>query len=498
MLKSKLRLFWGSSSDAVPCENRIARWLGRRGIIFCEVDFAGAAALQDLFSPIKEQRMAAVAPLPQRMRPRTLNEFIGQEHILGPGKLLRRMIEVDRLTSLIFYGPPGTGKTTLAQLIASSTRRHFAELNAAASGVREVRDVLAEAQLRLQQTGQNTVLFLDEIHRFNRAQQDILLTDVERGVIVLVGATTENPFFSVNAPLVSRSQIFQFQALEPQHIQDLLLRAAADKTRGFPSIEVSITKEALRHWVTQCDGDARRALLALELAVLSTQGQSGEAFAGGQVIITEPIAAESIQRKAMVYDPTGDEHYDSASALIKSMRGSDPDAAVYWLARMLEAGEDPLFIARRIAIFASEDIGNAAPMALVLAAAAVQAVQFVGMPECRLTLSQAVTYMACTPKSNSATLAISEATRDVRENRTLPVPRHLRDSHYAGAKSLGHEGYKYPHDFPEGYVPQVYLGVEKHYYLPTDRGHERELRRYLEQLGRMASDGPCPGDGGKK
>jgi putative ATPase len=438
---------------------------------------------------MREKRRAASMPLAARMRPRDLDEFSGQSHILGPGKLLRRMIEADRLTSVIFYGPPGTGKTTLAHLIAATTNCHFVEMNAAAVGVKEVREVLTQAKLRLGDTSQRTVLFLDEIHRFNKSQQDILLGDVELGLIILVGATTENPFFSVNSALVSRSQIFQFEPLGEAEVRSIVLAAAADVERGYGAVPLDLREEAVEHWVRTSDGDARRALMALEIAVLS--GGKREKNTAGKIVIDLEVAQESIQRKAVVYSGTGDEHYDAASALIKSMRGSDPDAAIYWLARMLHAGEDPRFIARRIAILASEDIGNADPAALILAAAMVQVVEFVGLPEAQLTLAQAVTYMACCPKSNAATVAIGEATGDVENNRTVPVPRHLRDTHYKGAKELGHEGYKYAHDYPEGYVPQEYLGVDKTYYRPTDRGKEAVFRAYLEKLAKIrAEQGP--------
>lgn len=442
--------------------------------------------MPDLFEPQRAQRRAASMPLAARMRPRTLDEFAGQSHILGPGKLLRRMIEADRLTSLIFYGPPGTGKTTLAHLIAAKTNGHFVELNAAAVGVKEVREVLTDGKARLGDTGQRTVLFLDEIHRFNKAQQDILLGDVELGLIILVGATTENPFFSVNSALVSRSQIFQFQPLTEADIRSIVWAAASDKQRGYGQIPLDLRPEAVDHWVTTSDGDARRALTALEIAVLS--GGKRQQNTEGKIVIDLEVAQESIQRKAVVYSGTGDEHYDAASALIKSMRGSDPDAAIYWLARMLHAGEDPRFIARRIAILASEDIGNADPAAVILAAAMLQVVEFVGLPEAQLTLAQAVTYMACAPKSNASTVAIGQATSDVENNRTIPVPRHLRDAHYAGAGQLGHEGYKYAHDYPEGYVPQEYLGVDKTYYRPTDRGKEAVFKAYLEKLAKIREE----------
>jgi putative ATPase len=442
--------------------------------------------MSDLFEPMRKKNREATMPLAARMRPRVLDQFVGQTHILGPGKLLRRMIEADRLTSLIFYGPPGTGKTTLAHLIANHTQCHFVDMNAAAVGVKEVREVLAEAKGRLGETAKRTVLFLDEIHRFNKAQQDILLPDVEMGQIVLVGATTENPFFSVNSALVSRSQIFQFEPLTEGEIRSIIWSASSDKERGYGNLPLELKPEAVEHWVTISDGDARRALTALEIAVLS--GGKRENNAGGKIVIDLDVAQESIQRKAVVYDATGDQHYDAASAFIKSMRGSDPDAALYWLARMLHAGEDPRFIARRIAILASEDIGNADPAALILAGAMIQVVELIGMPEAQLTLAQAVTYMACCPKSNASTVAIGEAMEDVQKNRTVPVPRHLRDTHYAGSKELGNEGYKYAHDYPEGYVPQEYLGVEKQYYRPTNRGKEATFKAYLEKLVKIRAE----------
>jgi putative ATPase len=457
------------------------------------------AAPQDLFASQRQRNRDAHAPLAVRMRPRTLDEFAGQSHFLAKGKLLRRMLEADRIVSLIFYGPPGTGKTTLAKLIANYIHCHFEQLNAASIGVKEVRSVLDAARTRLEDGGKRTVLFLDEIHRFNRAQQDILLPDVEAGYIILVGATTENPFFSVNSPLVSRSQIFQFAPLSETEIKSLITRAATDKERGFGNLNLTIDEEALTFWATTCDGDARRALTALEIAVISTLSDrdhssppsptsnithptSNIPHPTSDLTITLPIAEESIQRKAIVYDPTGDEHYDAASALIKSMRGGDPDAAVYWVARMLEAGEDPRFIARRIAILASEDIGNADPRALMIAQAAYDITDRIGMPECQLTLGQAAIYMALAPKSNASALAIWAAMKDVREGRTIPVPKHLRDGHYAGSKRLGHgQGYQYPHDHPGGHVDQDYLGVDKQYYLPTDRGFEANIRKIMEQ-----------------
>jgi len=444
----------------------------------------------DLFAESRRKNVERAQPLAARMRPRTLDEFAGQTHFLGKGKLLRRMLEADRLTSVIFYGPPGTGKTTLASLIAGYTKSHFEQLNAAAVGVKEVRAVLDAARARLETGGKRTVLFLDEIHRFNRAQQDILLPDVENGLVLLVGATTENPFFAVNSPLVSRSQIFQFAPLSEADIKALIRRAVADPDRGYGKLKIEIADEAINHWATTSDGDGRRALSALEVAVLSQLSEQAGAEHTGEarsaapdsppIVITLGVAEESIQRKAIVYDPTGDEHYDAASALIKSMRGSDPDAAVYWVARMLEAGEDPRFVARRIAILASEDIGNADPRALLVAAAAFDVVEKIGMPEAQLTLGQAAVYMATAPKSNASAMAIWDAMKDVREGRTLPVPRHLRDTHYKQSARLGHgEGYKYAHDFEGGHVKQDYLGVDKTYYVPTDRGYESQIAERL-------------------
>jgi putative ATPase len=409
------------------------------------------------------------------MRPRTLDEFVGQEHFLGPGKLLRRLLQADRLTSVIFYGPPGTGKTALAHVIAQHTQCVFRQLNAVAAGIKDVRELLEEARAELADTGRRTILFVDELHRFNRAQQDVLLPDVEEGRVVLIGATTQNPFFAVNSPLLSRSQIFTFQPLARAEVRLLLERALADPERGLGGRQVHAAPEALDFLAEICDGDARRALSALEVGVLSLDGEPVE--------FTLEVARDSIQRKALDYDATGDAHYDVASAFIKSMRGSDPDAAIYWLARMLEAGEDPRFIARRVIICASEDVGNADPQALVVAAAALQATEFVGLPECQLALAQAVTYIATAPKSNASTLAIGKARDDVRSGRTLAVPDHLRDSHYLGAKDLGRGAdYKYSHDYEGGWVAQQYLPEDRRYYEPVDRGYEAEIRRRLDAM----------------
>lgn len=477
----------------------------------------------DLFADSRRKNLDRVAPLALRMRPRTLDEFVGQGHFLGPGKLLRRMLQADRLMSVLFYGPPGTGKTTLAAIIARHTRSHFVEMNAASVGVKEVRAVLDAAKERLSHGGQRTVLFLDEIHRFNRAQQDILLGDVEAGLILLIGATTENPFFAVNSALVSRSQIFQFAPLTEDEVKSLVRRALEDPERGFGGQGITIDDDALNFLAIASDGDARRALTALEIAVLSQnvaggtgqqeagEGHPAEVVGGGSGVgarqsrasttydlgrtthISLDIAQQSMQRKAIVYDATGDEHFDAASAFIKSMRGSDPDAAVYWLARMLEAGEDPRFLARRISIFASEDVGNADPQALTVAAAAYAITERIGMPECQLTLAQAAIYMATAPRSNASANAIWTAMSDVREGRTLPVPRHLRDSHYIGAKRLGHgTGYRYPHDHPDGIIEQDYLGVPKIYYTPTDRGYEAVIASRLKWR-EISQDGPQSG-----
>jgi putative ATPase len=428
-----------------------------------------------LFAQQEAEHRRAAQPLATRMRPNRLDEFVGQQHFLGEGKLLRRLIKADRLTAVLFYGPPGTGKTTLAHLLAGETRARFRQLNAVTSGVKELRAVLDEARDALAAEGTRTLLFIDEIHRFNKAQQDALLPDVEDGVVVLVGATTANPFFAVNDALVSRARVFQFQPLSVDEVKDLLKRAIADKQRGLGALPIKADEDALDFLAETSDGDARQALSALEVGVLSTDARP--------IRFTRELAAESVQRKAIQYDASGDSHYDSASALIKSLRGSDPDAGIYWLARMLEGGEDVRFLCRRLVILASEDIGNADPHALPLAVATMQACEFIGLPECQLTLAQCVAYLACAPKSNAATVAIDEARTDVREGRLMPVPVHLRDSHYAGAKRLGHgAGYEYAHDAEGGVAAQDYLGVERKYYRPVDRGFEAELAKRLETI----------------
>jgi putative ATPase len=428
-----------------------------------------------LFEAAEKENRRSAQPLALRMRPRNLSEFTGQQHFLGEGKLLYRLIKADRLTALLFYGPPGTGKTTLAHLLAAETRCRFRQLNAVTSGVKDLREVIDEARDVLAAEGTRTLLFVDEIHRFNKSQQDALLPDVEDGTVVLVGATTSNPFFAVNSALVSRSRVFEFQPLSTEDIKALLKRALSDKERGLGNISVNLHDDAAEFIAQTCDGDARQALSALEIGVLSSDQRPIE--------FTLELAAESVQRKAVQYDRDGDSHYDSISALIKSIRGSDPDAGIYWLARMLEGGEDVRFLARRLVILASEDVGNAEPHALPLAIAAMQACEFVGLPECQLNLAQTVAYLACAPKSNAATVAIGEARADVREGRTVPVPVHLKDGHYAGAKRLGHgEGYQYAHDAEGGVAAQQYLGVDREYYRPVDRGFEQELAERLAAI----------------
>jgi putative ATPase len=415
-------------------------------------------------------------PLAARMRPRDLNEFVGQSHVLGPGHLLRRAIEADRIQSLIFYGPPGTGKTSLAQIIARQTKSKFERLSGVESNVADMRRVLASAANRLANKGQSTILFVDEIHRFNKAQQDVLLPDVEAGVVRLIGATTHNPFFFVNSPLVSRSQIFELRPLLEEDLSLLLQRALADPERGLGYLKIQAQAEALRHLAKLSDGDARKALNALEIAALTTAPDSA-----GIIHINLEVAEQSIQKKAVVYDDE-DAHYDTISAFIKSMRGSDPDATLYWLAKMIHAGEDPRFIARRIVIHAAEDVGLADPMALVLANAAFQAAEFIGWPEARIPLAEAAIYIATATKSNSTVVAIDAALKDVESGRTLAVPEHLRDGSYRGAKRLGHgEGYQYSHDHPGHFVAQDYLGADRRYYEPTEQGVEKKIKERVEK-----------------
>jgi putative ATPase len=419
----------------------------------------------DLFGPDidpgrSEKKSEFSEPLAFRMSPRTIDEYIGQAHIMGKGMLLRRAIEADRITSLILYGPPGTGKTALAKVIAAGTKSHFEWLNAATAGLDDLRKIIQSAKGR-RTKGIRSIIFLDEIHRFNKLQQDALLPDVEEGNIVLIAATVENPSFYVNSALLSRSQVFELKRLTIDDILVLMHNALNDPERGLGSMNIAAEEDALAHIAKMSDGDGRKALSALEIAALTT-----EAGPDGAVRITLQVAEESIQKKAIVYDKKGDQHYDTISAFIKSMRGSDPDAAVYYLARMIFAGEDPRFIARRIIICASEDVGNADPMALVVATSALRAVELVGMPEGRIPLSQAAIYVAIAPKSNASYMAIEGALDDIKKEETLEVPDHLKGSGYSGAKKLGHgEGYKYPHDFG-GHVEQEYLKKKKKYYNP--------------------------------
>ncbi len=436
------------------------------------------------------------APLATRMRPQTLENFVGQRHILAAGKLLWRAIKADRISSIILYGPPGTGKTSLAQVIANATKSRFERLSGAESNVADIRRVIASAANRLANSGPKTILFIDEIHRFNKAQQDVLLPDVENGTVRLIGATTHNPFFYINSPLVSRSQIFQLQPLTPDDIKELLKRALADKERGLAGRKVQVDADALDFLATACDGDARKALNSLEIAVLTTEpavvgansirdragSESRLKTAPTTTHITKAIAEESIQKKAVVYDADEDEHYDTISAFIKSMRGSDPDAALYWLAKMIVAGEDPRFIARRIVILAAEDVGLADPQALVVAVAAHHAIEFIGWPEGELPLAEATVYCATAPKSNASAKGIWSAKADVEQGRTLEVPVDLKDAHYQGSARLGHgQGYKYAHDFAGHVVEQDYLPERRKYYEPGDQGFEIKVRERMEK-----------------
>lgn len=473
--------------------------------------------MTDLWQARRDQALKGVEPLAVRMRPVTLEEIAGQQHILGPGKLLRRMLQADRLTSILLYGPPGTGKTTLAEVIARHLNRHFAKENAASVGVAQIRTILEDAKRRLGDGGKRTVLFLDEIHRFSKSQQDVLLADVERGVITLIGATTENPLFAVNSALVSRSTLFRLEPLSESDIVGVLKRAIADPERGYGKLALRVDDDALGVWATKSDGDARRALTALEVAVLSggrhsatgirdssdPNAESRLPIADVPLRITRTDAEESIQQKAAVYDGTGDEHYDVISAMIKSVRGSDPDAALYWMARMLESGEDPRFIARRLAILASEDIGNADPRAIMVAAATWELIERIGMPEARFTLSQCVCYLALAPKSNASYVAIEAALEDVREGRTVQVPQHIKDGNVrkaehmsAGGPSAGKgDGYKYAHEdgIPSPLLGMVgkqdYLGVLKRYYEPTGFGAEKMLKERLDEARRLRGEG---------
>ena len=436
----------------------------------------------DLFDYMKETTLEKESPLASRMRPATLDEVVGQEHIIGKDKLLYRAIKADKLGSVIFYGPPGTGKTTLARVIANTTSAEFTQLNATTAGKKDMEDVVKAAKDRLGMFGKRTILFVDEIHRFNKGQQDYLLPFVEDGTLVLIGATTENPYFEVNGALISRSIIFELKPLEKEDIKKLLLRAVTDTKKGLGSYQAVLEEDALEFLADISGGDARAALNALELGVLTT-ARGGD----GKIHIDLETASECIQKRVVRYDKTGDQHYDTISAFIKSMRGSDPDAAIYYLAKMLYAGEDIRFISRRIMICAAEDVGMADPQALVVASAAAQAVERIGMPEAQIILAEAVAYVACAPKSNASYMALNEAMESVRQKKTT-VPPHLQDAHYKGAAKLGHGlGYKYAHDYPNHYVDQQYLPAElegERFYHPTENGYERQVKEYFRKIGK--------------
>lgn len=446
----------------------------------------------DLFTKNREESIRRPQPLAARMRPRDLDEIAGQDHILGPGKLLRRAIEADRLGSIILYGPPGCGKTSIAEAIAAATRRRFERTSGVLANVATLRALLTAAKQRQTSEGIETILFIDEIHHFNKSQQDILLPHVEDGSVTLIGATTHNPFFFINSPLTSRSQVFQLNPISEAAIARLLRRALTDE-RGLANYRVDLEEPAVLHLASVCEGDARRALNALEIAVLTTAPG-----VDGRILITRGVIEESVQKKAVVYDNDEDQHHDTISAFIKSVRGSDAHAAVYWLAKMLYAGEDPRFVARRLVILASEDIGNADPRGLSVAVAAMEAVEFVGMPEARIVLAQATTYLATAPKSNAAYLAVSKALEDVEKGRVLPVPMHLRGAGYKGAERLGHKGYQYAHDFEGHFVPQEYMPTSAVYYEPTKEGYEETIGKrmaYWAELRRQAAGKPRS-DGG--
>ena len=435
----------------------------------------------DLFDYMRENTMKNESPLASRLRPSTLDEVVGQQHIIGKDKLLYRAIKADKISSIIFYGPPGTGKTTLAKVIANTTSAEFKQINATVAGKKDMEDVITAAKNNMGMYGKKTILFVDEIHRFNKGQQDYLLPYVEDGTIILIGATTENPYFEVNGALISRSVIFELKPLSKEDIKTLINRAVYDKDKGMGAFNAHIDEDALEFLADISNGDARNALNAVELGILTTK-----ASADGIIHITLEIAQECIQKRVIKYDKTGDNHYDTVSAFIKSMRGSDPDAAVYYLARMLYAGEDVKFIARRMMICASEDVGNADPQALQVAVSAAQAVERIGMPEARIILAQAVIYIATAPKSNAAIMAIDKAMETVKEQTTAPVPSHLQDAHYKSAGKLGHGiGYKYSHDYPNHYVRQQYLPdtlVGTQFYEPTDMGYEKNIKEHMRRI----------------
>ena len=436
----------------------------------------------DLFDYMRANTMEKESPLASRLRPTTLEEVVGQQHIIGKDKLLYRAIKADKLGSVIFYGPPGTGKTTLARVIANTTSANFSQINATAAGKKDMEEIVKEAKDALGMYGKKTILFVDEIHRFNKGQQDYLLPFVEDGTLILIGATTENPYFEVNGALISRSRVFELKSLENDDIKELIRRAVYDREKGMGSYDAVIEEDALEFLSDVSNGDARAALNAIELGVMTTERNAED----GKIHIDMEVAQECIQKRAVRYDKNGDNHYDTISAFIKSMRGSDPDAAVYYLARMIYAGEDLTFIARRIMICASEDVGNADPQALVVAVSAAQAAERIGLPEAQIILSQAVTYVASAPKSNAACVAIFEALQAVKDHKTMPVPVHLQDSHYKGAAKLGHgQGYLYAHDYPNNYVKQQYMPdgmAETEFYRPTENGYEKKIKDHLSFL----------------
>lgn len=441
----------------------------------------------DLFEYMKSTNLEKESPLAARLRPTTLEEVVGQSHIIGKDKLLYRAIKADKISSIIFYGPPGTGKTTLAKVIANTTSAEFTQINATIAGKKDMEEVINKAKDTMAMYGKRTILFIDEIHRFNKSQQDYLLPFVEDGTIILIGATTENPYFEVNGALISRSIIFELKPIEKEDIKILIKRAVYDKEKGMGSFDADIDDEALEFLADLSGGDARHALNAIELGVMTT-----ERSMDGKIHITLEVAQECIQKRRVLYDKNGDNHYDTISAFIKSMRGSDPDAAVYYLAKMLYAGEEVAFIARRIMICASEDVGNADPMALVVAVSASQAVERIGMPEAQIILAHAATYVACAPKSNAACEAIFAANEEVRRSGNLPIPTHLQDAHYKGAAKLGHgTGYKYAHDYPNHYVEQQYLPYEltgKTFYQPSWNGYEEKIRNHMKRIKQEAKE----------
>lgn len=435
----------------------------------------------DLFDYMREQNKEKESPLASRLRPTTLEEVVGQQHIIGKDKLLYRAIKADKLSSIILYGPPGTGKTTLAKVIANTTSADFLQINATSAGKKDMEDVISQAKNNRGMYGKKTILFIDEIHRFNKGQQDYLLPFVEDGTVILIGATTENPYFEVNGALLSRSIIFELKSLSKEDIKTLLLRAVNDVEKGMGSYHAKMDEDALEFLADVSNGDARAALTAIELGIMTTE-RSGD----GVIHITLEVASECIQKRVVRYDKSGDNHYDTVSAFIKSMRGSDPDAAVYYLARMLYAGEDIKFIARRMMVHAAEDVGNADPMALVVATSAAQAAERVGMPEARIILAEAATYIACAPKSDSVIAAIDRAMDVVKETKTAPIPTHLQDSHYKSAGKLGHGvGYQYPHAYPNHYVNQQYLPdglTGEKFYEPSDNGYEKTIQEYFKKI----------------